>query len=436
MSRNSPNPSIELGGIRGRVAWALYDWANSPFTTLIITFIFPAYFSSAVIKDDVAGQVMWGYAMALSGISVALLAPVMGAIADAGGRQKPYLLGFTLLCCAGSMGLWLVKPDPAFAALALVCVVAANIGFEFGIVFNNAMLPHIVGDARLGRLSGWAWGLGYFGGLAALVIVLFGFVRNPEPWFGISTADAGHVRIAGPIVATCLILFGWPVFAFTPDRDPTGRPIGEAAREGLQRLRQTVAALPNNRNIFRFLIAHMLYADGLATIFAFGGIYAAGTFRFSLAEVIQFGILLNITAGIGAFLCGWLDDLIGSRRTIVLALSGILAGAGAAVLTEDRMTFWIAGAMLGFFVGPAQSASRSLMTRLTPEHRHSEYFGLFSLSGKATAFAGPALVAGITDALASQRMGIASTLLFFVLGLGLLLTIREPPRRSKTAITV
>ena len=420
--------SVRAADARGRFAWALYDWANSPFTTLIITFVFPAYFARAIVGNETVGQSLWGYGVGVSGLLIAVMSPLFGAVADAGGRQKPFLLAFTLLCAAASALLWFAMPGPAMVVPVLICVGVANIGFEFGGVFNNAMLPEIVSGRRLGRLSGWAWGLGYLGGLAALVIALVGFVQNENPWLGLSTQQAEHVRIVGPLVAVWLVVFAWPVLLFTPEPGSRRVAIVQATMAGIRRLRHLVGELRDRPDIARFLLAHMIYADGLTTVFAFGGVYAAGVFDMSLGEVVQFGILLNVMAGAGAFGFAWLDDRLGSRRTIAIALVGIIAAATAAVSVQDRLSFWIAGAALGLFVGPAQASSRALMARLMPGDRRGEYFGLFALSGKATAFAGPILVGTLTALFSSQRAGLASVLAFFMVGLALLLTVREPSR--------
>jgi len=410
---------------RGQLSWALFDWADAPFTTLIITFLFPAYFTTGIVRSDVLGQAVWGYTIAASGLIVALLAPSLGAIADAGGRRKPWIFAFALLCMLGSGLLWFARPESSALGWAIACVITANLGYEGAVMFPSAMLPDVVSKAHIGRFSGWAWGLGYIGGLVALALALFLFISPEVPAFGLNRGQAEDVRAVGPLVATWLGLFGLPLFLFTPDRRPSGLSPALAIKKGLGTLRVTLLELPKRRDVARFLVAHMIYADALATLFAFGGVYAVGTFGMSLAEVIRFGVMLNIAAGLGAFAFGWVDDWIGSRRTVAFALLGLIVAGTAAVLAPSRVWLWAAGCALGLFVGPAQASSRSLMARLCPPDRQTEFFGLFALSRKATNFIGPMTVASVTNATGSQRIGIAILIGFFALGLMLLLRVSE-----------
>lgn len=413
--------SVAPSSRHAALAWAFYDWANSPFATLIVTFVFPAYFATAVVGDQVAGQAQWGWAMALSGLVVAVSGPVFGAIADKGGRRKPWLAGFTLICAVATMALWWVTPDKAAVPLAIILVVLANWGFETATIFYNAMLPDVAPPERLGRVSGWAWGLGYGGGLAALALALTGLVLPAQPWFGIPTEEAMAVRACAPLVGLWLLVFGAPLFLCTPDVTAAGDQRG--IRPALASLGRSLAELARLGAVGRFLLAHMLYADGLATLFAMGGVYVSGVYGFSLQQVMLFGIVLNVTAGLGAAAFGWLDDHLGSRATILLALAGLLA-AGAGVLAAASPTaIWGLGAALGLFVGPAQAASRTYLARLAPPERRTELFGLFALSGKATAFLGPMAVAVATDLFASQRAGMAVILGFFAAGACVLMTV-------------
>lgn len=412
---------------RGLIGWALYDWANSPFTTLIITFVFAAYFSRGIVGDEVQGQALWGYVAGVSAAIIAVFSPILGAIADAGGRRKPWIVVFSGLCIACSALLWFAEPTTDAIVLAIALVILANIGFEFGIVFNNAMLGDIVEEDRLGRMSGWAWGLGYFGGLAALFVMLFGFIQTEQPLFGVSTENAANVRMVGPLVALWFAVFIMPLLLFTPDRPRSALPLGERVGRGFASLRATLSGLTGEHaNAVRFLIARMIYNDGLVIVFALGGVYAAGRFDMGQAELIQFGIVLNVTAGLGAFAFAWFDDWQGSKTAIVVALIGLAVAGTGAVVVDDVTWFWVWGAVLGIFVGPAQAASRSFMARIAPPEMRTEFFGLFALSGKATAFFGPISAATVTAVSGSQSMGLGTAVVFFLVGLGLLLTVREP----------
>ncbi len=418
-------PSARRGRQLGQASWALFDWAVSPFSTLIITFVFATYFQQAVVGDPVRGQALWSLAMALAGIAFSLSAPFLGAVADASGRLKPWIGGFVLLCAVTTCALWFVEPDPAMVLLAIVLVVTANLAAEFAALLVNALLPGLVGRERLGRLSGWAWGLGYLGGLAALVAALVLLIQPAEAPFGLDKDAAEHVRLTGPLVGVWLLLFALPLLLFTPDR-PVQRSGAGRLRAGLGATLARFKRLPRERDLFRFLLAHLLYNNGLLTLFALGGVYAAGEFGMTLDEVIVFGIALNVAAGLGAAAFGFLDDRIGSRATTAIALAGLTLAAIAAVLAPDRAWLWVAGIGIGLFVGPVQASSRTLMARMAPADEAAGHFGLFALSGRATAFLGPAAVAWATAAAGSQRVGIATIVLFLVAGLALLLTVRDP----------
>ena len=415
---------------RGLVAWCFYDWANSAFPTVVVTFVFAAYFTTSLAETPEAGTGLWGQAIALSGLSVAVLAPIFGALADQRGRRKPWIGGFTVLAVLCAAGLWWVAPEPGFALLALVLVGLGNAAFEFGQVFYNAMLPEVAPARRLGRVSGWAWGLGYAGGLVCLALCLVLFVQPAVPLFDLDKDQAEQVRIIGPFVALWFALFALPLFLFTPDAPASGMPAGQALRQGLATLFATLRGLPRHGQIGRFLLARMIYTDGLNTLFAFGGIYAAGTFGMSFADILIFGILLNVAAGLGAVGFGWMDDRLGAKPTIMVALVGLTVAGTAVLLVETQFWFTVLGCGIGLFIGPAQAASRSLMARLAPPEVRGEMFGLYALSGKATAFIGPALVGWITVWADSQRAGMATIPIFFLIGMILLWPLKDPGRRG------
>ncbi len=409
-------------------AWCGYDWANSAFPTVVTTFVFAAYFTKAVAPDPVTGTAHWGYAMSASALAVAVASPILGAIADHSGRRKPWIAVFTAVCVATTAALWFAAPDPSWVLFALILVAVANFAFETGMVFYNAMLPDLARPSMIGRISGWGWGLGYAGGLVCLAVALVGFVQTERPWFGLDPDAAEHVRATAVLVAIWFAVFSLPLFVLTPDRPATRITATEAVRRGWATLSQTVRQVRAHAHIARFLLARMIYTDGLNTLFAFGGIYAAGTFGMPFAELILFGIAMNVTAGLGAALFAWVDDLIGPKRTILIAVVALTVLGGILLVVPSKTLFWVFGLPLGLFVGPAQSASRSMMARMAPPALRTEMFGLYALAGKATAFLGPALLGWVTAMAGSQRAGMATILVFFVVGGLLLLPVPEPER--------
>ncbi|MFT6579936.1 MAG: UMF1 family MFS transporter [Alphaproteobacteria bacterium] len=419
----NPNP---LKNRRGLVSWCLYDAANSAFPTVITTFIFGAYFTQAIAETPESGAADWGLAIGLSGAAVAIASPLLGAVADRGGRRKPWLALLTALCVFATAMLWFAEPNSGNTIWALFFVALGLFGFELGMVFYNAMLSDLAPAKFLGRLSGWGWGCGYIGGLVCLALSLVGFVQTETPWFGVPMEAAQNIRAVAVLTAVWFAVLSLPLFLFTPDRAATGLSFGAAARDGMGQIAETFRHAREYKGLGRYLLAHMIYADGLNTLFAFGGIYAAGAFGMSLSEVIQFGIALNVTAGLGAMAFAWVDDRIGAKPVVVIALLALIMFSTGLLLVESKALFWMFGMGLGVFVGPAQAASRSLMVGLSPPDMQTEMFGLYALSGKATAFAGPLLVGAVTAAFDSQRAGMAVIVVFFVAGLILLLPVREP----------
>jgi UMF1 family MFS transporter len=423
---SNPRTTASEASRLGQASWCLYDWANSAFPTIVTTFVFSVYFTRAVADNPVDGAVQWSHSVTAAALAVVLGAPALGAIADGFGRRKPWLLAFTALTIAGTLALWLVKPSPSYVLAGQVLYAAAATSFGFAMVFYDAMLRSIAPPGYIGRMSGWGWALGYGGGLASLVLALILLVNADPPPFGLARESYEHVRATSVLAALWFALFAIPLFLFTPDRPPTGRSVRDAMQAGLRSLTTTMRQLLANRTIARFLLAHMLYTNGLNTLFAFGGIYAAGTFQMSFTEVLIFGIALNITAGLGAAGFAWVDDLIGSKKTVLIALAALSALGLALVLVEAKPLFFILGCLLGIFVGPAQAAGRALMARLAPKELETEAFGLYELAGKVTVFAGPLLLGLATDLFRSQRVGMSTILLFFVAGIIILLPLREP----------
>lgn len=407
----------------GLISWALYDWANSAFAAVITTFVFAAYFTRQVAENETLGSAHWGYMLGIAGLIVAIGGPLLGAVADQGGRRKPWIILFTLLCIVATALLWLIKPAPSYAWLALLLVGLGTIGSEFAFIFYNAMLPGLSGPKHVGRWSGWGWSIGYAGGVVCLIIALLAFIQGGSHWLGLDPASAEPVRATFPLVSVWYLLFALPLFFITPDTQGTGKPLPRAVRDGMGQLYDSIRQVRRYSHIVRFLIARMFYIDGLATLFAFGGVYAAGTFDMNEQEILLFGIALNVTAGLGAAAFAWVDDWMGSKQTILLSLTGLILLATLVLVVETETLFWTFGLLLGIFVGPAQAASRSYLARVAPEPLRNEMFGLFALSGKVTAFLGPLLVGWMTYLSGSQRLGMSTIVVFFSIGLVLMLTV-------------
>lgn len=416
---------------RSRIAaWCLYDWASSAFSTVVTTFVFATYFTKAVAEDEASGTASWGYAMSLAAIAIAFFGPVCGAIADKSGRRKPWMVGFTLVSAVATIGLWTVVPDPNYAFQGLVLVVIGTIAFELAMVFYNAMLRDVAPAGMIGRISGWGWGLGFIGGLVALAISLVVFVQPDPALFGLDRARSEHIRAIPVLVGLWMIVFSLPLFLIVPDPQLHDRPptLGRTVREGLVGLWGTFKQIRRHKNVVRFLLARMFYTDGLNTLFAFGGILAATAFGMQSDEVLLFAIALNATAGMGAAGMAILDDRLGPKHVIALSVAAIAAFGTAILLVEDKTSFWLLGAVIGAFVGPAQASSRSLMARISPPELQGEFFGLFAFSGKITAFLGPAVLATAVEITGSQRWGMATIIPFLLIGLALLAFVRTEAR--------
>ena len=421
------------GNRRAIVAWCLFDWANSAFPAIVTTFLFSAYFTDHVAPSHTAGQALWSWANGLAALVIALASPILGAIADQGGRRKPWLFALSLLSIVATAALWFVRPVAGDVLFALVAMAVATFGVELGTAFYNAMLPDLVARHLLGRVSGWGWGVGYAGGLCCLVLSYFVFVKPDPAPFGLDRAMAEHVRIVMPLAALWFALFALPLFLWVPDRPTTGRPLGAIVRGGIAELVGTLRQARRYGNIVRFLLAKMIYIDGLNTLFIVGGSFAAGAVQMSVGEVLIFGILLNATAGAGAIAFAWIDDWLGAKPTILISLAALTLLGGAVLIVESKLWFYVLAAALGIFVGPVQAASRSFMARLAPPEQRTEFFGLYNLAGKITTPVGPILVGLVTYLFQNQRAGMLTILPFLVVGMLLLTSVNEP-RPGRAAV--
>ncbi|WP_072396191.1 MFS transporter [Hyphomicrobium sp. CS1GBMeth3] len=446
--------------LRALVSWVLFDWAAQPYYTLVLTFLFAPYFANAVAPTPADGQALWGYAAAAAGVLIALGSPFLGAVADGRGRRKPWMALFSLLLVGALALLWFAVPgaDTTTIALVLIAFVIATAMAEFTTVFTNAIMPSLVPASQLGRLSGTGWAVGYAGGLLSLAVMAGLVVADPntgrtllgiEPVLALDSAAREGDRLVGPFAALWYALFMIPFFLFVPDRRPEVRLA--SARPPLTELWETIRGLPSDRDMLLFLVARMLYADGLAAIFAFGGIYGAAVFGWGAMELGLFGIVLTLTGVFGALIGGVLDDRVGSKTVIIVSLLLLLVGAFG-ILSVDRehvlfvsevtpkeagsapfssageRVFLLFATIVGLVAAPVQAASRALLARLAPPEKMTQYFGLFAFSGKVTAFLAPLLVAIVTQVSSSQRIGMASIAVFLIAGLVLMLGVRTRSR--------
>ena len=402
----------------------MYDFANQPYTTLVITFIYSTYFAKAIAPDEIIGTALWSRAMTITALSVAFLSPLMGAIADRTGYRKLFLIFWTYVCIIGSFALYFPLPGEIYKAL--FWVVISNIGFEMGGVFCNAYLPDIAPKDKIGRVSGYGWSLGYLGGLIALGIGYVLLVSPENPIFGFSKELGENIRATNLMVALWFIVFSIPVFMGIGGSAKVNKSSsGNIWRESFGEIKSTFKNIKKYKELVKFLIARIFYNDGLVTIIAFGGIYAAGTFNFTFEDIFLFGIVLNITAGLGSFALGFLDDIIGGKKTVQVSNIGLIIACLLAVFTTKITVFWLSGILIGVFMGSNQAASRSLMARFIPENKENEFFGFFAFTGKATAFLGPLLLGLVTQMFNSQRHGIFVVVVLLLMGFLLMSRVNE-----------
>ena len=407
------------------IAWSLYDFANQPFTTLIVTFIFSAFFTESLAENNQVGTSLWSLGISITAIFVALTSPFLGALADSGGYRKIFLIISTYLCIVSMVCLYFFEPNQNFsilgldfdvAIIALIVFVIANIGFEFGTVFCNSYLSDLANNKNMGKISGYAWGLGFVGGLISLG-VSFVFL---------DLANVSNIRLINLLVAAWFFLFSIPTFVFLKDVKPN-KGIHKYFKQSFDSIISSFRNVREHKKIVRFLIARLFYNDALITIFAFGGIYAAGTLQFSFNEILILGVVLNISACIGSFLFGHLEDKIGVKNMLMITLWTLLLSTLLAFLAPfltnfdhlitPKTLFWIAGVFIGLMQGPNQAGSRSLMARLTPEDKKNEFFGFYAFSGKATAFLGPLFFGLLTSAFGTQQAGLVIIVVFFLVGI-------------------
>ena len=415
-------------------SWSIYDFANQPFTTITVTFIYSTFFTSTIfLGSEELGIAAWGKAITISSLIIAFLSPIMGAVADRGGYRKLFLIFWTWICIIFSFMLYFPQPGDVFNALLFFCI--ANIGFEMGGVFLNAYLPEIAPKNKIGRISGYGWSFGYIGGLIALgaCFLLFVIPENPiNPLTGnvLDKSSYQHIRIINVFIAIWFAIFSLPTFLFVNSHERIRKLSNNIISNSFKEIKNTFNQIRNYKQIIRFLLARVVYNDAIITVIAFGGPYAYTQFGFDMdtnGKLMIFGIVLNVFAGIGAFLFGFLDDYLGGKKTIQITNFGfivaLLIAFIAPVLENGEFYFWIAGGLIGIFMGPNQAASRSLMGRLIPDNKENEFYGFFAFSGKATAFLGPLLFTVVVTLTGDIRLSLLMLAVLFFIGMLMLSSV-------------
>lgn len=443
--------------LAGQIAWVLYEAAQGPYFVTITIVLYAPFFASTLVGDPAKGQAVWGYFQSAAGALVALASPFLGAFADAVGPRKPGLFLAMLVGAAGMALLWFAVPGEAHAVmLAGFLIMMCAVSMEFASVFHNAMLPSIVSTRRVGTLSGTGYAVSYIGAIGTLLLWQIFFNMPETSVFGPAPANHESERSIGPLVAAWTILFTLPLIALTPDQRPTGRRIVPAMRESVANLLRTFGHLRHYRNVAIYLLARTIYFDGLIVTYAFTGIYARGVFGWSLEQLTIYGAIVLIMSAVSGMAGGFIDNRIGSKRTIMIAVGlfafGLIlilgntpqsvlyvpvgpdasplpvlgpAWSGLGFTTLPEQVFLTLGFSIGVFGGPALASSRTMMARIAPPTMAAQFFGLYTFTGKATSFSGPLAVALITDWTGSQRLGLTVILLYLLIGGAGMLFVRE-----------
>ena len=401
---------------KSQIGWALYDWASSPVPTLHATFIFAVYFTTVIMPDG--GSVVWAYMTGITAFTIALIAPLLGSYADSTGKFRELIVLFIALGSIATGLLWFAQPNEAFISYAIILSAISIFFLESSFIFYNAILGKMIQRDHIGSLSGLAWGGGYIGSVIALIVVLVVFIMPDKSFFALDKSQSEHIRATMLFAASWAIIFSLPMMFYLPSFSQKNNKNNK--NSAILSLKTSIIEARKIPNLLRFLLARMAYNDGLITLFAFGGIYAAKVFSFSQFEIILFAIGLNISAGMGAIIGGFLDDNIGPIKTIKLALIGLFLCGLVAIITPYKIIFWLVGVGLGLFVGPVQSASRTYLSLTASDKHKGGLFGLYMVSGKLTSFIGPFLYGWLVMMSGNERYGMAVVLLLIALGFVLL----------------
>jgi UMF1 family MFS transporter len=430
-------PSLAVGGrIKRRmvVAWGLWDWGSSAYSAVITSFVFGPYVVRGVVGDAQPGGLSantWlGIATATAGFLVAVIAPITGQRSDAGGHRKRNLAIWSALVIVVMLAMFSVRDDPGYLWIALVLLAGGAVFQEFAVVSYNAMLPQVSTPDTIGRVSGFGWAMGYFGGIFLLLICYVGFIAPDVGWFGVTSAGGLNIRAVVVISAIWFAVFAIPVLVAVPESPPgpKRRRVGFFASYRLL-VHDIKALFRRDRNSVHFLIASALYRDGLAAIFSFGAILAVSVYGLAQSSVLIFGIAANVVAALGALGMGAIEDRIGPKKVIMISLVGLITTSLILLFTHGTTMFWIFGLILTLWVGPAQSSSRAFMARIAPVGREGEMFGLYATTGRAASFLAPGLFA-LFSGLFTDRVGIVGIALVLLAGAVAMAGVKSPPRQQ------
>ena len=401
--------------------FALYDFANSAFTTIIITFIFATYFAKQIAPNPILGQSYWGWTIGITGLLVALIGPLIGSFADKKNCTEFFIKLFTIICIILTSFLWFAKPSEKYLLYTLLVVASANFFYELSLIFYNSILKRISNSNNLGKSSGFSFALGYIGGILILIICIKVFIDNEVLPFGLSKENSENIRATSIIVALWYLIFSIP-FLFS---------LKKKIKNKIERSSNNIKKIKNLfwdkglNNLGKFLLARMLYADGLNAIIIMGGIFAVGVFNLEIKDLLVLSVLMNITAFIGAIIGGYANDKFSSKSVIIFSLLGLIFSSAIILFIKTKIFFLIFASINGFFIGPIQSASRVFITKSIDENNQASGFGLFALSGKLTSFIGPLLVSTLTYISNSQRIGFSAAIILLLIGLLILLKVKK-----------
>lgn len=419
-------------------SWCLFDFANSSYTTLIVTVAFAVYFREVVVNSPGnLGDLLWGKTIFRAMLFVVLVSPIVGALADGSGKRKALLILTSLQTIIATAFLYFVGPGDI--ALGMTLFIISFVGFEVGYVFYNAFLPDVSTPATIGRVSGWAWAVGYVGGMACLAVCypfLKGDLRDATGVL-VPEAIAGR-QTSFLLVAVFFLVFAVPTFLFLRESPPQARirrPL-EYVTVGFRRVFETLGHLRRHRDVAKFVVASLLYNDGISTVISFSAIYATVTFGFSGGKIVILFFILNIVAAPGSVLAGYVADRIGAKKTIVLTLVLWLCVVVVGAAARNEAMFWIMASGAAIGMGSTQAVGRSFMAQITPPARQSEFFGFYVLAGKFASMFGPLIFGAISYQTGSQRWAVLSLLPFFLAGLGIMFWINEARAKADAAAGV